>query len=677
MKTATTNNSINVIKQLASVFFTVNRQMKVSKPSPTLCKYLPDTDLCEPDIWQANFFDLFAVTRPHRLKDFSSIINARDSMALLVLCGGNFAMRGQFVTLDDDSEHVIFVGAPWLAWMSTNQPDTQLMMNEFKPWDPQLDQLMLLSTEKNNIADLKNLTGELREARDKAEKASQIQADFFAIMSHEMRTPLTGVVTALELIDNSELSPRNSEMLSIVKNSAENLKYVVDHVLDYSKLQAGGFENQPTDFDLKHILQSALMVVDARAREQASELSLLIEDNIAPWLRADAAKIRQVLINLLSNAVKVTENGQIKVTESLNEQQYLQVSVCDTGLGIPLDIQPNIFKPFLTFDAKQGEKDSGTGLGLNISRRLVELMGGTIDFESKPAQGAVFYFVIPVEVAKTPIIKPQLIQPVDQSFNGHVLLVEDNKTNQFLSRILLEGRGLTVDVAGDGRQAIDKISETHYDLVFMDVSMPVLDGVSATKILRETLSNTQLPIIALTAHVGDHYHKRFIDSGMDAVLSKPIDRILLDSHLSRWLPVQSLDNYTAPISPKEQLNIAKQDSDKDWFVQDTASILLDDIGISAFVQISNLFLAEIDEGVQQICSAYQQGDIELLADHAHTIRSSASSIGCQALGQHLAFIETAAQSNTTLALEPLVSMLPVIVKKSSDPLIIYLKAIVK
>jgi HPt (histidine-containing phosphotransfer) domain-containing protein len=141
--------------------------------------------------------------------------------------------------------------------------------------------------------------------------------------------------------------------------------------------------------------------------------------------------------------------------------------------------------------------------------------------------------------------------------------------------------------------------------------------------------------------------------------------------------VQSLDNYTAPISPKEQLNIAKQYSDKDWFVQDTASILLDDIGISAFVQISNLFLAEIDEGVQQICSAYQHGDIELLADHAHTIRSSASSIGCQALGQHLAFIESAAQSNTTLALDPLISMLPVIVKKSSDPLIIYLKAIVK
>ena len=646
MNTATTNNSINVIKQLASVFFTVNRQMKVSKPSSTLYKYLPGTDLCEPDIWQANFFDLFAVTRPHRLKDFSSIIKARDSMALLVLCDGNFAMRGQFVTLDDDSDHVIFVGAPWLAWMSTNQPDTQLMMNEFKPWDPQLDQLMLLSTEKNNIADLKNLAGELREARDKAEKASQIQADFFAIMSHEMRTPLTGVVTALELIDNSELSPRNSE-------------------------------NQPTDFDLKHILQSAIQVVDARAREQASELSLLIEDNIAPWLRADAAKIRQVLINLLSNAVKFTENGQIKVTVSLNEQQYLQVSVCDTGLGIPLDIQPNIFKPFLTFDANQGEKDSGTGLGLNISRRLVELMGGTINFESKPAQGAVFYFVIPVEVAKTPIIKPQFIQPVDQSFNGHVLLVEDNKTNQFLSRILLEGRGLTVDVAGDGRQAIDKISETHYDLVFMDVSMPVLDGVSATKILRETLSNTQLPIIALTAHVGDHYHKRFIDSGMDAVLSKPIDRILLDNHLSRWLPVQSLDNYTAPVYPKEQLNIAKKDSCKNWFVQDTASILLDDIGISAFAQISNLFLAEIDEGVQQICSAYQQGDIELLADHAHTIRSSASSIGCQALGQHLAFIESAAQSNTTLALDPLISMLPVIVKKSSDPLIIYLKAIVK
>ncbi|MEP4889537.1 MAG: ATP-binding protein [Aliiglaciecola sp.] len=673
MEPLSSSTSYHLIKQLATVYFTVDKNMRVSEPSSVLAQYLSEPEASVSQSWHGEFFKLFEVVRPNRLKSFESIVDTRDAMVLLTTIDGNFAMRGQFVTLNNDNEHVVFTGAPWLAWMNTNKPDTQMMMSEFKAWDPQLDQLMLLSTEKQNIADLQQLTRELKDARDKAEHANQVQADFFAIMSHEMRTPLTGVVTALDLIDSNELSQHASKIFTIAKNSAENLRYVIDHVLDYSKLKAGGFENQKSDFNLHQMLLSAMQIIETRAHNNGNKLSLHIDDNIPPWLHADFTKIRQVLINLLSNAAKFTENGCIDLSVSLDEKHQLQISVSDTGRGIPLDIQPVIFQPFQTFDVNKSDQESGTGLGLNISLRLTEIMGGKIDFESKAGRGSRFFFTIPIEFAEIPAIDQFPESPTELTFEGHVLLVEDNKINQYLSRILLEEKGLSVDTADDGQQAIDKVNEHEYDLVLMDISMPVLDGVSTTEILRQKYSKQQLPIVALTAHVGESYHNRFRESGMDGILNKPIDRTLLNELLTQWLPIKTPPQSANSDGEDELLSLPALNSEKEYFNQDTASRLQNDIGEANFIQVIHLILEEITQGVPNICSAHADGELLKLADYAHSIRSNADSSGCLYLGDHLAKIETAARTNRVSDLKGLIEKLPDIADTSVESLSTYLK----
>ncbi|UTA48090.1 ATP-binding protein [Simiduia sp. 21SJ11W-1] len=613
-----------LIDQLASVHFVLTRTLEIERPSQVLRKHMPE--LRAVDAEQVTLASVFKVIRPNTGIDYDTLSAASGVMVLMVAHSQGFAIRGQFVV--DEQHRLHFVGAPWLAWMNQNHPDKMLPISDFKAWDPQLDQLVLLSTERQNIQDLEQLAKQLKQAKEEADAARHAQADFFAIMSHEMRTPLTGVVSALELIDATEFTGRARRMLEIANMAAKNLRAVVNQVLDYSKLQAGGFNNQRASFDVKKLSQSVVRVLEAKAAHKGLKIDLLISQELPAYLVADAAKIRQVTLNLLSNALKFTEQGKVELRVSLAKgdtgEPRLSVQVQDTGKGIAPHLHDQIFKPFLTYDATKGDAESGTGLGLTIAARMVEIMGGSIGFETTPGRGSCFRFELPVEVADTAADTLDLEEEAGiKCFEGRVLLVEDNEVNQYLGQLMLEDRGLEVVLANNGQEAVDKISRQIFDLVFMDVSMPVMDGLTATKIVRERKLAADIPIIAMTAHVGDDMQKEFMASGMNGVLHKPVDATLLEECLSQWLrgvevaPPPAPCNGDAAAAPI--LDASRVDR------------LISDIGVQGYERYCQLLSEDLTKGVQEIVAAQAASDYALVGKIAHRLKGSSATVGLMEL----------------------------------------------
>ncbi|MFB1036016.1 MAG: ATP-binding protein, partial [Sinobacterium sp.] len=507
-----TSDVDHLINSAFSIHFVIDRDLIIRSISDTSRRFMPDIE-------GQPLMSVFQIQRPSALSSFDDLISTNGKMALLETGDNSFAIRGQFIG-DLDGRQCRFVGSPWLAWMTKKRPDIKMKMRDFSAIDPQLDQLVLLATERQNLADLEQLTVEIKQAHEKTKLSYQAQADFFAIMSHEMRTPLNGVAMALELIDKNQLSDESNRMHSIATQSSDNLKNVINSVLDYSKLQSGGFSNDVIAFDINACVDAALTIRDAKAAQKNVLLINKVDSEQDLRLVGDEPKIRQVLINLLSNAIKFTDQGSITVSAKLSiDDTELLLAVEDTGTGIPAHIKPHVFKPFWTIDQDKSDIGSGTGLGLNICHRMVDIMGGHIDFSSKLNIGTRFSFGVPIEKSQSSPSRKYDYQPTNKhQFTGKILLAEDNEINQQLMTKILEKRGVEVDVVGNGEEAINQIAKVEYDLIFMDISMPVMDGVTATKILRENHALDDLPIIALTAHAGQDQAGEFLATGMNAVM---------------------------------------------------------------------------------------------------------------------------------------------------------------
>jgi signal transduction histidine kinase/CheY-like chemotaxis protein len=612
-----------------------------------------------PNIEGQPLMTVFQIQRPSAISSFDDIMSTSGKMALLEASDNSFAIRGQLVGAKGGKK-CRFVGSPWLAWMSKNKPDTRMKLRDFSASDPQLDQLILLSTERQNLRDLEDLATELKQAHKKTVTAYKAQADFFAIMSHEMRTPLNGLAMALELIEQQQLSGESLHMHNIATHSANNLKNVINSVLDYSKLQSGGFTNDPVEFYIEETIDAALIMIEAKATQQKVELVKVIGDDLEGALIGDEPKIRQVLINLLSNAIKFTTDGSITISAKLSDDSaQLILNIEDTGGGITESIKPHVFKPFWTLDEETADIGSGTGLGLNICHQMVDIMGGNISFASLVDIGTRFDIAIPIEKsASSTLRKNDYEQTSNPQFAGKVLLAEDNKVNQQLMMKILEKRGVVVDVANNGRDAIDCVEANRYDIIFMDISMPVMDGVEATKQLREIYDKNVLPIIALTAHSGQDKAGEYLSCGMNSVMNKPIDSTLLNHILGQWLA-------SAPpiaVSPDALMIGSEPNALIDEAI---AEKLITDIGASVYQEIATLFEAECRKSIEKINDEYNELDFDQLAKTAHAILSSARSLGLERLGQHLKSLELAAADANTGDINILISTLS---KLSEDSL---------
>jgi signal transduction histidine kinase/HPt (histidine-containing phosphotransfer) domain-containing protein/ActR/RegA family two-component response regulator len=389
---------------------------------------------------------------------------------------------------------------------------------------------------------------ELERSVDAALASARARSQFLANMSHEIRTPMNGVFGMVHLVQQTELTPAQRRYVDLIAASAKSLLKIVNDVLDFSKLDANKYELSPEPCALHTLLEQTTSLFEAKAAEKNLDLKLEVQRSVPDIAVVDGDRLRQVLSNLLSNAIKFTSSGTIDVIVSASEGQkstdatsatrLLNVCVKDTGIGIPEQAQSQLFRAFTQGDSSSNRAHEGTGLGLAISRKLVELMGGFIEYETSKEGGSTFRFVIPVGTTETQEYTRSTSRPAPPdnfASDKPVLLVDDNEINQLVAVEILESMGLQVDVAGGGQEAIDAALAGDYALVLMDCQMPEIDGYQAAREIRRRESGSRLPIVAFTAHALEEERARVIACGMDDYVSKPIEPDALRRVLLRFL----------------------------------------------------------------------------------------------------------------------------------------------
>lgn len=377
---------------------------------------------------------------------------------------------------------------------------------------------------------IRSQTSEIRRLLLQAQEASRLKSEFLANVSHEIRTPVHGILGLQTLLLDSRMTPEQREQLEIANQATRHLLTVLDDVLDFSRIDADRLILQEEEFNPRLLLTSATQNFSARAKEKNL---LLLNDpgTLPPAVMGDASRIRQVLFNLVNNAVKFTERGSVRVEGALEKingsEVILRFSVKDTGIGILPEHQRLVFEPFRQADGSIARRYGGSGLGLAIASRLVQKMGGWLALDSQPGSGSTFTFTVHCQkvVAKDePAVQPVTV-PATDSRGGplRILLVEDNPVNQLVARRQIERQGHSVVVADNGRSALNHLMNGSFDLVFMDVQMPDMDGLEATRLIRERegAQGQHVPIIALTAHTRQQDLDQCLAAGMDHYLSKP------------------------------------------------------------------------------------------------------------------------------------------------------------
>ncbi len=382
----------------------------------------------------------------------------------------------------------------------------------------------------------------LEKAKQEVEEAIRIKGDFLANTSHELRTPLNGIIGMTDLVLESELTAEQKDHLEDVKTSGETLLKIINEILDFSKLDAGRVKLENVSFNLAELFDKAVRPIRYQAQSRGNELTVDLDEKLPGRFRGDPHRLWQVLTNLLSNAVKFTENGRIGLQAEMlgctDELCQVAIRVHDTGIGVSSEAQETIFEAFSQADGSTTRKYGGTGLGLAITRQLVELMGGKLTLESEEGRGSTFSIVL--DLPRAAEVEPTVSQGrtafLEGSLEGmKILLAEDNTVNAKLATRVLEKDGVLVDWVADGQQVLEAWQKGRYDLILMDVQMPLMDGFEATEAIRAAENEGErIPIIALTAHAIEGYRDQCLSHGMDDYLTKPLNPRLLRENLRKW-----------------------------------------------------------------------------------------------------------------------------------------------
>ena len=500
----------------------------------------------------------------------------------------------------------------------------------------------------SDITEQQRFEDGLRQARDAAEAAAKAKSGFLAVMSHELRTPMTGILGMIDLLAEAHLPAEQQRQVDILGKTADSLMLLLNDILDFSKFEAGRLELEQIDFDPAQIVNEVLEALSLVADQRNNILQAVFGNTSLPMLHGDPTRVKQILLNLVGNAVKFTENGSIVIHLAVQPpwadgRVALSFEVRDTGIGIEPEMQKTLFQPFQQADTSTTRRFGGTGLGLAICQHLVNIMHGQISVESEVGKGSVFRVELTLALAKSQAApKParRSSDAISKMCSLRILVAEDNVTNRLLIETCLRRAGHVPEMVNDGQQALDVASVRDFDLILMDMQMPVLDGMGATRAIRalHDAKRSRIPIIALTADALPELREVYMASGLDDYQTKPIDWAALYATILRHVPWAALDTPAPQIpSPEvvaaETLTMQGSEVSKDFVQIDADHIgrMRDELGIDVWTAVADSYWPQSDILLAACRAALEVQDMTAWRTAAHSLKGASASLGFKSI----------------------------------------------